>query len=88
MSTMQDYTHHVQCLNGHVFGVKPGTELEKRCKQRTQLDALCISCDECPDCIEEDRASINRGHMLDMFIDDDPPPWPEDSPYDHMLVGV
>ena len=47
---------YVQCLSGHVHEVLQGSPLEKKCRQRRdggRLDALCISADECPSCLQE-----------------------------------
>ena len=45
----------VQCMFGHVGEVKHDTPLEELCKAREAegfIDALCLSNDECPQCVE------------------------------------
>ena len=58
---------NVQCLNGHVSKAPSGSDLEKRCierKQRGFLDALCLSEEECPDCIDELRSQRVRDALV------------------------
>lgn len=53
--------YYVQCLSGnhdHIMEAVPGSELEARCKARFKagyLDALCLTYDECPGCVEDRR---------------------------------
>jgi hypothetical protein len=47
---------YVQCLSGHVSEVLKGSSLEEKCRQRRargRLDALCITADQCPSCLQE-----------------------------------
>lgn len=58
---MSDGPFYVQCLSGnpdHIKEAVPGSELEVRCKDRAKagfIDALRLSYDECPDCVEDSR---------------------------------
>lgn len=48
--------YYVQCLSGHVHEVLEGSPLVDKCRQRKargRLDALCLSADECPACLQE-----------------------------------
>ncbi len=61
--------YNVQCLNGHVSTVLLGSNLEKRCKERAEqgyLDALCLTAEECPDCIAEHEEFQRREALLDL----------------------
>lgn len=62
---MSASVYYVQCLSGHVMEVIPGEELEKRCKahkDQGHLDALMLSVDECPECVDE-RRERERSNM-------------------------
>ena len=65
--TPQKQVHLVQCLNGHTHEVKPRTELEQKCKERLAngfLDALCLSIEECPHCVEDVRERGRRNESM------------------------
>ncbi len=48
--------YNVTCLADHTAFAASGSDLEKRCKEREaagMLDALVLSPDECPECIQD-----------------------------------
>jgi hypothetical protein len=57
---MQQSKYNVQCLNGHVFSPPIGSDLERRCAERKQLDALCVSYNECSQCQFEAEEQARR----------------------------
>ncbi|MDP3995771.1 MAG: hypothetical protein Q8P74_00790 [bacterium] len=46
--------YFVKCDKGHVFGAKPGSALEKKCRQEypeeLMIDKVLISPENCPRC--------------------------------------
>ena len=48
--------YNVQCTNGHVYKAPKGSDLERRCKERTKrgyIDALILHPDQCEECQAE-----------------------------------
>lgn len=86
------YTYQVVCFYcGTVYGAKPDSDLEARCKRRDGkfLDALPLAPGECPKCIEWERREIRFGYEALAYVDDpNPPVMPADSPIDGQLVWV
>lgn len=63
-------TYNVQCLAGHVGTAPAGSDLEKRCiayERRGHLDALILTLQECPQCIEDHREKLR--HELNMELE-------------------
>jgi hypothetical protein len=64
MPTAADCAYNVQCLNGHVMAVLPGTELEQLCAARVELDALILCNDDCPKCVIEAQIRQSQDRQL------------------------
>jgi hypothetical protein len=59
--------YYAQCMFGHVFEVKPDTEVEQKCKAHElqgYLDAFVLAANECPDCIEDNRQRERRNATM------------------------
>ena len=62
---------NVQCLLGHVSEAPSGSDLEKCIERLRQgfLDALYLSAEECPDCIDELRSQRVRDALVYDYLD-------------------
>lgn len=76
----QDQLFTAACISGrHILEVRPGTELEGKCKEyahKGYIDAFPLSSDDCPECVEDmrcrDRAFTNTCNAVDCpFTSDD-----------------
>lgn len=68
----QDSRYQVTCLLDHTGFAPPGSELEKRAKAREDAghyDALILSANECPECIQ-DLKRRNAGEEDAFDLDD------------------
>jgi hypothetical protein len=64
---MQMSGYNVQCLSGHAYELPAENPLVERCKKYEEkgfLDALCLSEDECEQCLEDRREHLRREARL------------------------